>query len=335
MTAHLVPGPERLLDLKFKKVKIGSLPIPALAANLVWGAALDSLKSFPEFQALMTGIEAMNKVEIHAGHVSVSYQWKRDQVRQLERQGKELLLPIEERKRLLYYDRLLRSFLARQAKERMSLADVLPYLFSAAAERTRAGKDPADENRAALFTLAVYVVKRDLAMLVERPKKVKGLTLSVSKGEIEKPEAGASSERKKHRFVRILLRDRRDLAQHFLVSAAITVSAGGGMADLLGLFKELDDSRGGSGFSFADLAADGAGVEIGKRAVGSHESALRIQQLLSERVSEGDIMPKTDHLPERIMELEFRKTYGDVDSETYRMVDEEISKRISECRAYL
>ena len=40
------------------------------------------------------------------------------------------------------------------------------------------------------------------------------------------------------------------------LSAAIAAAGGGVLADTIGVFKELDDSRGGSGFSFIDLLAD-------------------------------------------------------------------------------
>ncbi|MBW1767294.1 MAG: hypothetical protein JRJ65_09625 [Deltaproteobacteria bacterium] len=132
----------------------------------------------------------------------------------------------------------------------------------------------------------------------------------------------------------LTLRGRQDLALHFLVSAAIAVSAGGGMADFMGLFKEMDDSRGGSGFSFADLAADRAGVKFANAGTGSSFSANLLQQQMSGQLKEGDFMPRVDHLPEGIMELELKKKYKDLDSATYRIVDEEIERRIVACRVY-
>lgn len=55
---------------------------------------------------------------------------------------------------------------------------------------------------------------------------------------------------------------RRDLCQHFAVSAALAEVLGGPAAELVGLSKELLDMKGASGFSFADLAADLAGIEL-------------------------------------------------------------------------
>lgn len=43
--------------------------------------------------------------------------------------------------------------------------------------------------------------------------------------------------------------------------------AGTPLADVVGLFKEMEDSRGGSGLSFNDIAADRAGTRMGELAV--------------------------------------------------------------------
>jgi hypothetical protein len=61
----------------------------------------------------------------------------------------------------------------------------------------------------------------------------------------------------------IRLAGRQDLAQHFAVSAAIAVLGSGEIGRLAGELKELTDSlSGGSGFSFADMAANRAGLRL-------------------------------------------------------------------------
>lgn len=331
--ARIRPGTDDLLDWTFQGVRFGDVPFPGWVVGMAWPYVLGRLEALPEVKALLVGIEAVDKVDIRRDHVSVSYNWKSDQVEQLERRGKELILPVSERKRLLYYDNVLRTFLERQPEKRMSLAEVLQFVFSNAAEQSRSGADPVAENRAAIFTLAVYVINMDLDKLVERPKEVEGLRVSIAGDEGEADVAEPRKDRK-HGFVSLQLRGRRDLAQHFLVSAAITASTGKGMADFLGLYKELGDSMSGSGFSFADMAANRAGVEMAKLAVDSRESALEVQEFLSAQMVEDDFMLRIDHLPEGIMELEFRDIYEDVDSEAYGVVEEEIERRLRECRLY-
>ena len=45
-------------------------------------------------------------------------------------------------------------------------------------------------------------------------------------------------------------------------------------------------------------------------------------------------MPRIDDLPEGIMELEFKHRYRDLDSEAYRLVQDEIDRRLATCRVY-
>lgn len=65
---------------------------------------------------------------------------------------------------------------------------------------------------------------------------------------------------------------RRDLAQHFFISAALSAVFSPALAEGVGLEKELRDARpGGSGFSFVDLAADLAGIQFARRLLNEHK----------------------------------------------------------------
>ena len=134
------------------------------------------------------------------------------------------------------------------------------------------------------------------------------------------------------RPVNLTLGGRNDLAKHFSVSAAITAAAGSTLADNIGVFKEVDDSRGGSGFSFADLLADRAGVSLAEVALGPR--ARELQQHMGNRTQEADYMPGFDALPEGLMELEFRARYEDLDSAAYALVNREIERRLASCAIY-
>ena len=124
------------------------------------------------------------------------------------------------------------------------------------------------------------------------------------------------------------MRGRGDLAQHFGISAAIAAAGGGVLADSIGVFKELDDSRGGSGFSFPDLLADRAGVRLSTAALGAE--ARRIQRAMaSDALSETDFMPPIDALPEGLMEMEFKQRYRDLDDARYGFVKNDIEQRLA------
>ncbi len=124
----------------------------------------------------------------------------------------------------------------------------------------------------------------------------------------------------------LTLRGRRDFAQHFVLSAGIAAAGGSRLADAVGLFKELDDSRGGSGFSFTDLAADRAGVRFAEAATGP--AAAHVQAVMSTRPQESSFMPDTRGLPERMPEAEFARRFGGVDSSRYREIADDIERRI-------
>ena len=51
----------------------------------------------------------------------------------------------------------------------------------------------------------------------------------------------------------MLLNRRDDFPKHFIISAALAAHAGTPLSDAVGVYKEIADSRGGSGFSFGTL----------------------------------------------------------------------------------
>jgi hypothetical protein len=254
--------------------------------------------------------DSIKEIQVADNSISMVYQWQPDAIKKLQAQGKDFFLPADEKERLQAYSERLAVVSQSMNGRTVSLSFFLRPLFQFAQQRTDAGGDPEAENRALLQNLAAFSVGRNINRLI---------------GAKSYPKFGN---------VRLTLVGRDDLAKHFLVSAAITVSGGSGLANLAGIFKEMDDSRGGSGFSFADLAADRAGVKFAEIASGSTQQARLLQQRLSENFTETDYMPRIDNLPEGIQELEFKRRYKDLDSETYRMVEGEIERRIAACRMF-
>ena len=112
------------------------------------------------------------------------------------------------------------------------------------------------------------------------------------------------------------------------MSAAIAALAGTALADAVGLYKEIDDSRGGSGFSFNDIAADRAGTRFGERAVAAGQAAP-LQTRVAAGLRESDILPATDDLPEFMPEAEFKARFGGVDGPGYRDMMKEIERRVA------
>lgn len=102
------------------------------------------------------------------------------------------------------------------------------------------------------------------------------------------------------------MRGRRDLAQHFFLSAALTALLGPDSAEAIGLAKELRDSHSGSGFSFADLAANMSGIEFARY-------VLRPGSDWQQRMADfavRDYMPSVSGLRESIPWQQFVASYG-------------------------
>ncbi len=126
------------------------------------------------------------------------------------------------------------------------------------------------------------------------------------------------------------LHGRHDLAQHFSVSAALTVAAGPQAAESAGILKEMLDSRGGSGFSFADLSADFAGIAFARRLLDKPSRLADVEK--SFRIGDYAISPRG--LPEGLTAAEFTKKYGSLKDGRYLRLQEDIRKRIDSLPGY-
>jgi hypothetical protein len=183
-----------------------------------------------------------------------------------------------------------------------SLSQLLPPMFELARLRSERGHDPALENRAALLVLGMVANGVSLATLL--------------------PERRDELERHP---IQLTLAGRHDFPQHFLVSATLAAENGGPMADMIGLYKELNDARSGSGFSFNDVAANRAGSRLGELAVGS---PVKLQQRLAASLHEQDFMPDVSDLPEFMSAREFRLRYGAPGSPAYQRMMSDIEERL-------
>lgn len=164
------------------------------------------------------------------------------------------------------------------------------------------------QRRAALLVLALYVAEKDLAQLIPVARQWP----------------------RPHR-VTLTLRDREDSAQHFVGSAALAAWAGEPVAQAIGVYKEIDDARHGSGFSFADLEADRAGQRFGELVLRQPE---RIDALLRTDFADTDLMPAQEGLPEYLYQPEFRRRYGGPGTPAYRAVEAEIERRLATLPLY-
>lgn len=289
-----------------ESLAIGSVTIPRALAEPLRRFAHEQLLQVPEYKS---AIASLNGLQLLEDRMLVVFQWNPDLLDKLKDSGRELLVDDVMRERLLAYSRQIRQ-VAPSLAQTSSLADLTGPVFVLAQAR---GGDAIEENRAALMALSFYFSGVDLARMMG----------------VELP--GGENLGK-----RLTLSGRYDFAQHFLTSAALQLSSGSAaFADSIGLFKELDDAGGGSGFSFTDIGADRAGVIVAEVAIRSQESARYVQNFFIGRPPEGDFIPPLLDLPELMPNDAFKRDYGDINDPRYLRLIDEIEGRLAKTRFVL
>lgn len=269
---------------RIEDLRLGRLPLPDWLTALLRERALARVAAFEEARLLR---QMIKHVALEHGRVQLAYEWHADSYRRML----DSLLPAADQARLrVYSDRLVQ--LAAQQPSPVSVVALLTPLFQLAAERTAAGQDAASENRAALLSLAAYASGQGLGRLV--------------------PAARGWPQ---PRPLEVQLYGRPDFPLHLLISAVLAAEGGGPLADAVGIYKEQADVRGGSGFSFNDIAADRAGSRLGLLAV---QRPQALQQRLATGLSEAELLPDVSDLPEFLSAAEFRKQYGGPEAPAYR-----------------
>jgi hypothetical protein len=278
---------------------VGGLPLPRSLAKALVGRALDGLNR----------AQVLDSLTLTPGRAAIAYTWRRGAV---DTVGTNLLPPEEQARLRLYQAEALAMAPERPMSEPISLAVLLSTLLTEAAERSaEADADAVAENRAALAAAAAYANRRLVRDL-----------------------SGADVTAKRPPMHPITLRGRRDLAKHFTSSAALAAQGSSLFSDAVGLFKELTDANGGSGFSFADLAADRAGVRFAELATADARQAVLVQQAARAGLAEGDLMIDLQGLPEALTRAKFEHDYGGTQGEPYLALVEQIERRIAALRLY-
>lgn len=279
-----------------ERLQIGRVPVPAGLARwlLVQGVA-----HYGATEQVQTVVGMVQRVTLQPSEIVLDYVWRPDGLRTV------MLPPADQQRLRAYVERLVP--LVRKGHDPVPLAALLPAMVELARVRTDAagGGDgvAAQENRSALIALALYASGQSPSRFVQDARQWAR--------PVPRP---------------VLLRGREDFAMHFLVSAVLAAEGGGRLADAIGLYKEISDSRGGSGFSFNDIAADRAGTRFGQIAA---RDPKRLQAELSRGVTDEDFMPGVADLPEFLSEAEFKATYGGIGAPAYERMQAEIERRVA------
>jgi hypothetical protein len=281
----------------FEQFRVGRLEIPGFIAD---GLVKRVLIRILGEDAIEAAVQSIKQVDLKNGQLAIAYEWQsklRDKLRSV------VISPDDQERLHAYHERLALISKAPKAKS-VSLTELMVAMFELAEVRSRQGGGAA-ENRAAILVLVFYVTGQPLGKILPAAN--------------DWPQPVGQT---------VTLNGRDDMAKHFIVSAALASNAGGPLSDAVGLYKEIEDSRGGSGFSFNDIAADRAGTRFGEFAA-SGSSVRQLQQKFSAGISEKDIMPATQDLPEFMPEAELKRRFGGVDAPEYKKMMAEIERRVA------
>ena len=296
-------------------LRVGQITVPAWLVRESLPPLLAALKLRPQLDLVR---RLVSQVHFRPGRLGVAYAWPDD----LQRTLSSGLLPAAEQARVAVYSDLLRQVAAdlgappaaaaaagassarpaaqsASAPRELSMAQLLPPVFALARQRSADSAAAVLENRAALTALALLV-----NTLPQSPRWAAPGT-----------DAGYN----------VTLLGRQDTPLHFLTSAALSAEGGAALADAVGLYKELSDSKGGTGFSFNDLAADRAGTRLGRLAV---RDPMAFQARLAAGVQEDDLMPMVADLPESLSRPEFLRRFGGVGGPAYQQMLRDIEARL-------
>ncbi len=300
--------------LKLRLVRLGPLPLPAGLVLPVAGGVLDIVLGDNLGQI---AIKSIDGVSIKNDTVTLGVGLNRDdrkalakRVKDTVRSAAQLSTTDDVRSYTFALHSAAKGGLVRQNG---SALPFLSYAMTLANERANGG-DLSKEVQSALHALAIYCGHM----------KYQNLIGDVVPRDTRRSLNGCSSS---------TMAGRHDLKQHFFISAGLQAASDANIAFTIGEFKELLDSRrGGSGFSFDDLAADRAGIRLAKKLLST--PAAEMPAVLARLKRERDVFPNIAGLPSGLSERDFRRTYGDVDSSAYKQMLATIEQRIDNLTFY-
>lgn len=298
------------LGVSIKRLRIGRIEIPEPVLRIGGPSILHEAWENKHTRPFLTSMKHVQLDDETAtltyGHVDVSDGFLRDALVDLG--GMENMAPVTAQ----HVEHLIAC--AERAGAAFDFGICVQSAFDYARQRSPQ-RSAVQENRAAILALGFLVGHYRIRTFV-------GPELRLPTGEV------------RSRFAKLQLRKRNDWARHFTVSAALVVLANVAASDAVGLLKEELDADGGSGFSFADLAADRAGTTFGQQATANDQTARAMQRRLGDGFHVDAIFPPVADLPEGLTDQQLQAQFGGVEGERFEEMMAEIERRIAGCAAY-
>ncbi|BBL35618.1 hypothetical protein Nstercoris_01891 [Nitrosomonas stercoris] len=283
-------------------LQIGQLYLPGAIANPLFEKLLAGLQQLnPDIQA---GVTALRKLRFARDEVAITYYW---QGWNNDADHTALKLPFFDQRalaRISHYHLFLNAHNRQQTAKSVPLSEILTLIMQETTQQTTR-ENVLEEFRAALLVTAFHVIHVPFKLII--------------------PEAAGWPNPVR---TNITLDGRSDLAMHFMASAVITAYSDTILSNAIGLYKEMEDARSGSGFSFNDLIADRVGTRFAEKAMASEDAARRMRNIVLSGIQDTDLIPQWKDLPEHLPENVFKARYGGIDDPRYHRIEEEIERRI-------
>ncbi|MBT6578662.1 MAG: hypothetical protein HOO01_00195 [Cellvibrionales bacterium] len=245
------------------RIRLGSIQLSQSISKDITDVILTEALAQPAAKPALLAWGNIKGIQHQGNDITIDYVLPQQGETALSNYESLLFSPDEQQLIAIYEKQLL------QLPKQGQLVSLLAPLFEFALSRSQTSKDPVAENRAALLALA---------------KSFGGdeLTTMLSPATIANFQANAKP---------YTIYGRRDLALHMALSAGLTLVADEGLAELIGLDKEISDLMGGKTISAWDLLADKAGVRLAQNATRSAKSARQLQITLSKARRDNHILP--------------------------------------------
>ncbi|MGG7055271.1 hypothetical protein [Nitrosomonas sp. ANs5] len=290
-----------------ESVQIGKLPVPDALANLLISQLLTRLqKSSPDVRA---ALEAFRKLQISRNGIAITYYWEGWGTDQSGYSS--LSAPLfnqQQLDRLLRYHHFLNEHNRHQAGRSMPLSELLMAVMRETVRHNASG-NIVEEIRAAVLVTAFHVLQFPLRSVI--------------------PETASWPNPVR---IRVTLDGRADFAMHFMASTAITAYTDTILSDAIGLYKELEDARSGSGFSFNDIAANRSGTRFAEKILANPTEAQAMRNKILSGIEDTDLIPYWSDLPEHMSESTFKARFGGIDSPQYIEMMDKIERRVASMR---
>ncbi|MFL2840890.1 MAG: hypothetical protein ACJ0BT_03540 [Pseudohongiellaceae bacterium] len=281
-------------SLLLQALRLGEFTIPNFIFRSLLNYSKQKFSQNNNYLLLNSVLASIRKIEIRENYLGLLVNWGAVDIDLISEQARQTLIAQATHNSLITYQNQLISVLNEipESSRSISLNVLLAALFSHALE---SDGDPREENQAIFLILSCYLL---------------------DELNIEDLLGPGALETTIPRPLRITLETRDDLPRHLIGSAAIAAYADNDLANMLSIYKEVQDSRSYSGFSFSDITANQIGTRIGELASTNQNVALQLQQFFSEVRLEIDYIPLLGP-SDGISESEFIAQYGNRNSEAY------------------